>query len=267
MRELPMELLEHIMLCLPMKTLLLSQRVSRSWKSLIDKSPLLQQALFLQPAPCGALYWQCAELEALKGQGAHSVPVLRTIRDDPLDSETRTIIPMLSPQSRRHNRLTKHCPPHWGYSAVDSGRYTVFLNPLIASKIADFSRPVESWAPRSPRALIPVPRYLRMNYSRFHEKAVSYEHASWRRMSITQPPVRLICYPDGLNPKLNIERKLHTFVPVFEDDIGQFGFGAEQMLFESQMLSGLGEAWGVDEWQTWTNGTDLERIDREDDAR
>ncbi|KAK4613631.1 hypothetical protein CLAFUW4_09711 [Fulvia fulva] len=40
------ELLEQILLELPMKDLLLDQRVSKMWKECIDKSTKLQKALF-----------------------------------------------------------------------------------------------------------------------------------------------------------------------------------------------------------------------------
>ena len=47
--ELP-ELLERILLLVPMRDLLLSQRVSKFWQALITNSLPLQQALFFKPA-------------------------------------------------------------------------------------------------------------------------------------------------------------------------------------------------------------------------
>ncbi|KAI7234311.1 hypothetical protein KC330_g4906 [Hortaea werneckii] len=44
------ELLEHILLQLPMRDLLLAQRVSRRFKAVIDSSDKIQQALFFKPA-------------------------------------------------------------------------------------------------------------------------------------------------------------------------------------------------------------------------
>lgn len=43
------ELLERILLSLPMKDILLDQRVCKFWKELVKNSPKLQQALFYQP--------------------------------------------------------------------------------------------------------------------------------------------------------------------------------------------------------------------------
>jgi hypothetical protein len=45
------ELLEQILLHLPMLDLLHCQRVCRHWKDVIDSSPVLQQALYFRPAP------------------------------------------------------------------------------------------------------------------------------------------------------------------------------------------------------------------------
>lgn len=47
------ELLEQILLHLPMLDLLHSQRVCRHWKDIIDSSPTLQQALYFRPIPVG----------------------------------------------------------------------------------------------------------------------------------------------------------------------------------------------------------------------
>ncbi|KAK5137451.1 hypothetical protein LTR08_008429 [Meristemomyces frigidus] len=51
------ELLENILRFLPMKDLLLSQRVTKKWRAVISESMLLQQALFFLPQePSG--YWE-----------------------------------------------------------------------------------------------------------------------------------------------------------------------------------------------------------------
>ncbi|KAI5357998.1 putative F-box-like domain superfamily protein [Septoria linicola] len=43
------ELLERILLQLPMKDILLDQRVAKFWRDLVKSSPKLQQALFYRP--------------------------------------------------------------------------------------------------------------------------------------------------------------------------------------------------------------------------
>ena len=58
------ELLEAVLHGLPTKTLLLSQRVCRTWRDLIARSKKLQRALFLLPVKGGSLVNQCmAQLE------------------------------------------------------------------------------------------------------------------------------------------------------------------------------------------------------------
>ncbi|KAK3708981.1 hypothetical protein LTR37_011145 [Vermiconidia calcicola] len=44
------ELVEMILLSLPLSDILLAQRVDRTWKHVIDTSPQLQRALFFAPA-------------------------------------------------------------------------------------------------------------------------------------------------------------------------------------------------------------------------
>lgn len=51
--NLPIEMLETILLALPLKDLLLSQRVTGLWRDLIKASKKLQQALFLLPEDVG----------------------------------------------------------------------------------------------------------------------------------------------------------------------------------------------------------------------
>lgn len=45
------EIAENILVYLPMKDLLLAQRVSSGWRDLIKSSPVLQQQLFMRPIP------------------------------------------------------------------------------------------------------------------------------------------------------------------------------------------------------------------------
>ncbi|KAF2207775.1 hypothetical protein CERZMDRAFT_102040 [Cercospora zeae-maydis SCOH1-5] len=59
------ELLERILLSLPMKDLLLDQRVSKYWKALIKNSPKLQQALFYRP-DYGTETWIAVDFEGLE---------------------------------------------------------------------------------------------------------------------------------------------------------------------------------------------------------
>ncbi|KAK6442839.1 hypothetical protein LTR95_000945 [Oleoguttula sp. CCFEE 5521] len=89
------ELLETIMRHLDMKTLLLSQRVDRQWKSVIKSSKVLREKLFLSIRPCTT--------------GSHAV----------------TLNPLLTRQ--RHNDENDYCPDEWLF-ALDP-----FTLPLHAS--------------------------------------------------------------------------------------------------------------------------------------
>lgn len=51
------ELLEMILLHLPLKDLLLAQRVSTKWRAIINDSPDLQKALFFRPAVSEVLFF------------------------------------------------------------------------------------------------------------------------------------------------------------------------------------------------------------------
>lgn len=55
---LPSELIELILEYLPILDLLLSQRVCRTWRSLISRSPAMQEALFFRPASAPFEGWK-----------------------------------------------------------------------------------------------------------------------------------------------------------------------------------------------------------------
>ncbi|KAK5720758.1 hypothetical protein LTR15_006719 [Elasticomyces elasticus] len=72
------ELLEDILLRIDMKTLLLSQRVNKTFRFTIEASNQLQQQLFLQPLPIGKQY-RCTKKNcfyACLRRGVHINPLL-----------------------------------------------------------------------------------------------------------------------------------------------------------------------------------------------
>ena len=71
LNSLPSELLEHILYDLPIRDLLLSQRVCRTWRSLISSSPTLQQALFLRPSPGPFEGWKITYTTAVTQNGGY----------------------------------------------------------------------------------------------------------------------------------------------------------------------------------------------------
>ena len=154
------ELLETILLSLPMKDLLLSQGVSKSWRALTFSSIRLRRALFLEPVACGAISyidWRLDDKDfydenrAGLGLGEH----------------------LRGPQ---RDQAPKTYPAHWGKTRYDTGRYRVFVNPLLAE-------------------IFPV---LKKNGVYWYEqrddlpKAAQREYASWRWMYFTQPPVNFM---------------------------------------------------------------------------
>lgn len=58
--KIPTEVLENILLHLPLRQLLLAQRVCRSFRSTITNSPRIMSALFLRSSNDGAVRWQDA---------------------------------------------------------------------------------------------------------------------------------------------------------------------------------------------------------------
>ncbi|KAK5723108.1 hypothetical protein LTR17_013978 [Elasticomyces elasticus] len=68
------ELLEDILHNLPMKDLLLAQRVSRKWRDLICQSIILQQQLFLRPREA-AFAWKWIDGEGGKGNHLKRITV------------------------------------------------------------------------------------------------------------------------------------------------------------------------------------------------
>lgn len=69
------ELLEEIMLHLPLKTLLLSKRVSKAWEDVWTKSHQVQKALFLMPFSDLRIYIDKANVKFSDGSGAFEVDI------------------------------------------------------------------------------------------------------------------------------------------------------------------------------------------------
>ena len=162
------ELLETILLELPMKDLLLSQRVCRLWHALITTSIRLRRALFLEPVPCGTisyLDWRLDDKDFYDENHAR-LGLGEDIRGPNCD------------------QMPKVYPSHWGRSREDSGKYHVFVNPLLEKLFPVLSVSGIYWKEQ----LEDLP------------KPVQTQHASWRRMYFTQPPVNcmaLECDSDG----------------------------------------------------------------------
>lgn len=140
-----------------MKDLLLDQRVCKFWQALITSSIRLRRALFLEPVSCGDisyLDWRLDdkkfydEIHADLGLGEH-------IRGPNLDQPPKTY------------------PSHWGTTREDTGKYRVFVNPLLAPMFPFLRSDGVYWQEQ----LEDLP------------KSAQHPRASWQSMFFTQPPV------------------------------------------------------------------------------
>lgn len=152
------ELLETILSKLPLRKLLLAQGVSKSWKSIIDSSAKLQRALFLKPVDCAHLV---DTNDALK--------IFHDYVKQPHISDNLDLL-------------------KWKAREGQFNPNVAFANPLTTalqcfnktSKII-LMRDPEIW--RTTRKIKYIPDV---------GKAGTGPIESWRRMLVSQPPVRII---------------------------------------------------------------------------
>jgi hypothetical protein len=152
------ELLENILMFLPMKDLLLAQRVSRNWKAVITKSISLQQRLFFVPRKADF----CWELEVRS-----EYPQMKWPKQ--VDREHK--LPETLPDGIERMTLVNH------------GQ----MNPLIFRTAGD----INMWDyayDEGGTILQPMPD--------LQHPSAQYPKASWRGMLISQPPTKT-CDWDG----------------------------------------------------------------------
>lgn len=151
------ELLETILLGLPMQDLLLDQRVCRSWRALITSSIRLQQALFLEPVPYGNVSYLDWRLDD---------------KDFYDDSRAKLALGehLRGPE---RDRMPTIYPSHWGKTRHDAGAYHVFVNPLLLRLFPVLDKNGIYYKQETKD--LPTP--------------AQNETASWRGMFFVQPPV------------------------------------------------------------------------------
>lgn len=143
------ELLENILKFLPMRDLLLVQRVSRKWSAVITQSTLLQQMLFFAPKQT-EFRWECE----VKHEGPR--------RKWPRKVDRTYVLPEVRPKGVARLIL------------MDNGQ----LNPLLFSCVENI------WEKDGDESyILALPRFNSLHL------ALSYPEASWRRMLVSQPPV------------------------------------------------------------------------------
>ena len=117
----------------------------------------LRRALFLEPVPCGDISYLDWRLD-----------------DKDLYSDTHARLGLGERlRGAERDQKPKRYPSHWGKTRHDSGKYRVFVNPLLVKLFPILSAEGVYW------------------YEQFEDlpKAAQCEHASWKSMYFTQPPV------------------------------------------------------------------------------
>ena len=148
------ELVEMILLQLPVKDVLLAQRVDRTWQGVITGSPKLQQALFFRPCSVHKAYVTNSHYTSMQ-------PCRSPAECDP--KERRFPIA----------RTAAHDNPYWTTDGKDQVK--VLLNPYI-----------QHWGDGYD---ILYRNRLGKGLGRKHA-AFTRPEASWRKMLLTQPPLR-----------------------------------------------------------------------------
>ncbi len=143
-----------------MKGLLHAQKVCKFWSQLINSSIHLRRALFLEPVKCGSVSyidWRLDVKDWYNEKGANLG------LGQPLRGPNR-------------DQKPKIYPTHWGKARDDTGKYRVFINPLLLKMFPVLATAGLYWD----EEFDALP------------KEVHYEHASWKKMYFTQPPINCL---------------------------------------------------------------------------
>ena len=156
------ELLEIILLCLPMRDLLLAQRVNHQFKNTINSSVHLQRALYFEALPIEP-----------SPNGAYEQPVVN---------------PLLREELAR--------PPSQSILVVDGqGPRPFKRGPYVELRHIGVSPQIRDVTARGRDGVVPgyqaSIKFLRIDPSGASGTAKLYPIGSWRRMYATQPPCRL----------------------------------------------------------------------------
>lgn len=166
------ELLERVLLFLPIPKLLVVQRVCRSWHELIESSDPIQKVLFRRPVDDRRLICSSGNLEEL----AAISPA------DPLGT------------IKAHaNASPAHCNWHNGTYAQSATTVIPILNPLIGKFVKNNStRPGELLRDFTNCSLFRTPPLWEQRYSGYYllSSNSTSSQASWKTLLVMQPPAR-----------------------------------------------------------------------------
>lgn len=149
------ELVENMLLRLPLPDILLAQQVSHSWNSLIKNSPTLQRALFFRPSHDV----QLVEVHVTPLYLPYKCKCKRSCL-----AKKGFLLPRVLPPSAPS--------PRWASASGDTKKYHISINPFLAAF---------PWDPLGGfQGALQVSKF----------PAQVFTGASWRSMLITQPPVK-----------------------------------------------------------------------------
>ena len=169
--DLP-ELLEAILLRLPLTDILLAQRVSRTWRDIIAGSPSLQRALFFRLTTSLLLAHDRQMTPWQVGTCAHRFECNSKAAKGPVHDP---------PLSSRYAALT---PRPWGNEMRSASGASFLVNPFMRSKFQwlDFCDSSTS----ATEIDIMEDNYLRKD-------------ATWRKMLLSQPPLAMVMFDEHLD--------------------------------------------------------------------
>lgn len=178
------ELLESILLELPMRDLLLAQRVNLFWKSTMDGSPLIQRALYFEAVP------------PTRSDGLmHEPPIINPLLYGPRTPAGKTA------------RLTKMCHQrsipvvYFDNGRFGKGLFAVELSPGFKSQPwprdeedQDSDPTLSTYTVRIHlTAIRKVPRQPNRSSGALGRASKCFAEGSWRRMFTTQPLCKSFC--------------------------------------------------------------------------
>ncbi|KAF2213665.1 hypothetical protein CERZMDRAFT_83794 [Cercospora zeae-maydis SCOH1-5] len=218
------EILEQVMLYLPMQTMLLAAGVCTRWRDVSRDSRAIRRALFLEPVPIEPLGYMDWEFDAKDHYQAFWELTDNPERNKPICGELGL---------KTHVRYLAH----WGRTRTDVNKYRVFVNPLLA-KLFPILSPTGTWnGPDIPPGM-------------------QNREASWRKMLLTQPPVALIFIKCSRVERVWELHMLHTF----HTDSPVSGLSGRHLWHRLGGESKRMWITGSEHWEEYRGAEDLERI-------
>jgi hypothetical protein len=215
------ELLEAILIRLPMKDLLFAQGVCKLWRELISTESInLRRALFFEPlifGPVSYIDWRLDDRSFYDNEN--------------LDLELGE--PLRGPKGDEPPEIY---PSHWGRERDDVGKFRMFINPLLAKAFPFLKADGVFWPPEYKT----LPRPMR-NFT-----------GSWQRMFFTQPPANFLAIESDSNG-----RRTDWAITTIMSDALSVGCRMPQLLGHLQSLDRAAWIQGRHFWEEYNSVDDL----------